>query len=354
MNAILVSKIKRSNFSVTIIVGIVVMMGMCPARALGDKYAGAFLKIGMGVREMSLGGSLIANPGTASAVYWNPAALAMNPELSGEFMHTEEFAGVLNLDYVALALPGSADWSYGFGFFRSGVDGIPDTRSALIDENGNGELDPGERLDFGKIGTFGASENALFFAMARPMNSRLNIGGTVKTLYKSLGITNAWGIGFDLAAQYQLLPELYLGAILRDATTTFLYYPDGDNEFIVPSLQLGAAYSLSPAFLPVVFRPSFGLDINMEGETNQSDLNLGFISAGVRLGLEMQIKEHILLRIGRDNMGSAHLGFGLNTPLGRLDYGLALGGSYAELGQSHRIGLTLHFAELGRYMKEYL
>jgi len=330
------------------------MMGMCPARALGDKYAGAFLKIGMGVREMSLGGSLIANPGTASAVYWNPAALAMNPELSGEFMHTEEFAGVLNLDYVALALPGSADWSYGFGFFRSGVDGIPDTRSALIDENGNGELDPGERLDFGKIGTFGASENALFFAMARPMNSRLNIGGTVKTLYKSLGITNAWGIGFDLAAQYQLLPELYLGAILRDATTTFLYYPDGDNEFIVPSLQLGAAYSLSPAFLPVVFRPSFGLDINMEGETNQSDLNLGFISAGVRLGLEMQIKEHILLRIGRDNMGSAHLGFGLNTPLGRLDYGLALGGSYAELGQSHRIGLTLHFAELGRYMKEYL
>jgi len=354
MNAILVSKIKRSNFSVTIIVGIVVMMGMSPARALGDKYAGEFLKIGMGVREMSLGGSLIANPGTASAVYWNPAALAMNPELSGEFMHTEEFAGVLNLDYVALALPGSADWSYGFGFFRSGVDGIPDTRSALIDENGNGELDPGERLDFGKIGTFGASENALFFAMARPMNSRLNIGGTVKTLYKSLGITNAWGIGFDLAAQYQLLPELYLGAILRDATTTFLYYPDGDNEFIVPSLQLGAAYSLSPAFLPVVFRPSFGLDINMEGETNQSDLNLGFISAGVRLGLEMQIKEHILLRIGRDNMGSAHLGFGLKTPVGSLDYGLALGGSYVELGQSHRIGLTLHFAELGRYMKEYL
>jgi len=330
------------------------MMGMSPARALGDKYAGEFLKIGMGVREMSLGASLIATPGTASPVYWNPAALAMNPELSGEFMHTEEFAGVLNLDYVALALPGSADWSSGFGFFRSGVDGIPDTRSALIDENGNGELDPGERLDFGKIGTFGASENALFFAMARPMNSRLNIGGTVKTLYKSLGITNAWGIGFDLAAQYQLLPELYLGAILRDATTTFLYYPDGDNEFIVPSLQLGAAYSLSPAFLPVVFRPSFGLDINMEGETNQSDLNLGFISAGVRLGLEMQIKEHILLRIGRDNMGSAHLGFGLNTPLGRLDYGLALGGSYAELGQSHRIGLTLHFAELGRYMKEYL
>ncbi len=348
------SPIDKFTFSTFFLVSLMLMFSPSPALALGDKYAGEFLKIGMGVREMSLGGSVIANPGGASAVYWNPAALAANPLLSGEFMHTEEFAGVLNLDYVALALPGLADWSYGFGFFRSGVDGIPDTRSALIDENGNGELDPGERLDFGKIGTFGASENALFFAMARQMNSRLNIGGTVKTLYKSLGVTNAWGVGFDLATQYQLFPDFLLGVILRDATTTFLYYPDGNNEFIAPSLQLGAAYSLSPVFLPVIFRPSFGLDINLEGETNQSDLNLGFISAGVRLGMEMQIKEHIMLRIGRDNLGSAHLGFGLKTPVGSLDYGLALSGSYAELGQSHRVGLTLHFVELGNYLKKYL
>ncbi|MBU0712745.1 hypothetical protein KJ762_04885 [bacterium] len=346
--------INKFTVSSGFLAGLIVVISLSPALALGDKYAGEFLKIGMGVREMSLGGSVVAAAQNASAVYWNPAALAAKPVLSGEFMHTEEFAGVLNLDYVALALPGSADWSYGFGFFRSGVDGIPDTRSALIDENGNGELDPGERLNFGKIGTFGASENALFFAMARPMNARLNIGGTIKTLYKSLGISNAWGVGFDLAAQFQLLPDLFLGAILRDVTTTFLYYPDGDNEFIAPSLQLGAAYSISPVFLPVIFRPSLGLDINLEGETNQSDLNLGFISAGVRLGLEMQVKEHIMLRIGRDNLGSTHVGFGLNTPIGSIDYGLAMGGSYAELGQSHRIGLTLHFAELGRYVKEYL
>ena len=330
----------------------IVVLTISPA--LGDKYAGEFLKIGMGVREMSLGGSVIAAPDGASAVYWNPAALANNGTLSGELMHTEEFAGVLNLDYVSVAFPGPVDWSYGFSFFRSGVDGIPDTRSALIDENGNGELDPGERLDFGKIGTFGASENALLFAMARQINARLNVGGTVKTLYKSLGTTNAWGLGFDLAAQYQLLPNLFLGAILRDVTTTFLYYPDGYNEFIVPSLQLGSAYSISPSFLPVIFRPSVGLDITMEGKTNQSDLNPGFISSGFRLGLEMQIKEHIMLRIGRDNLGSTQVGFGLRTALGSIDYGLAMGGSYSELGQSHRIGLTLHFAELSRFMIEYL
>ncbi len=324
------------------------------AFALGDKYAGEFLKIGMGVREMSLGGSVVAAPRAASAIYWNPAALAGNQILSGEFMHTEEFAGVLNLDYASLAIPGTGDISYGVSFFRSGVDGIPDTRSALIDENGNGKLDPGERLDFGKIGSFGASENAFMFAMAKPINARLHVGGTVKTIYKSLGTTDAFGIGFDLSALYELLPSLYLGAIVRDVTTTFLYYPDGDNEFIAPSIQLGSAYTFAPSFMPIVLRPSIGLDMTLEGETNQSDLNLGFISSGLRAGLELQVKKYIMLRIGRDNLGSAHVGFGLSTSLGSIDYGLAMGGSYAELGQSHRIGLTLHFVELGNYLKKFL
>lgn len=325
-----------------------------PVQALGDKYAGEFLKIGMGVREMSLGGASLAMPQSTAAVYWNPATLADARSISGEFMHTEEFAGVLNLDYISLVLPGSGEWSYGLSFFRSGVDGIPDTRSALIDENGNGELDPGERLDFGKIGTFGASENALFFAMGRQLKPALNVGGTVKALYKNLGTTAAFGIGFDLAVQYRVLENLWLGAIVRDATTTFLYYPDGDNELIVPSIQLGTAYQIAPNFMPVVLRPFVGMDILLEGETNQSDWNPGFVSSGFRLGMELQIKEHILLRLGRDNLGSAHLGLGLNTILGSIDYSLAMGGSYAELGQSHRIGLTLHFDELGRFVMENL
>lgn len=347
-------KIHRRQIFSILILGMIISLTSLPVQALGDKYAGEFLKIGVGVREMSLGGASLAAPLSTAAVYWNPASLADARSMTGEFMHTEEFAGVLNLDYIAIALPGSADWNYGMAFFRSGVDGIPDTRSALIDENDNGELDAGERLDFGKIGTFGASENALFFAMARRMNPKLNIGGSVKTLYKNLGTADGFGIGFDMALQYRVMENLYLGVILRDATTTFLYYPDGDNEFIAPSIQLGAATTYAPSFLPLVLRLSLAIDVETEGETHQSLLNLGFISSALRAGLEMQIKEHILLRIGRDDLGNTQIGLGLQTLLGRLDYGLAMGGSYAELGSSHRIGLTLHFAELGRFVREYL
>ncbi|HCL00517.1 MAG TPA: hypothetical protein DHW42_10500 [Candidatus Marinimicrobia bacterium] len=335
-------------------IALLVCMITTSAFAFGDKYAGEFLKIGMGVREMSLGGAAVASPQAVAAVYWNPAFLVENSVLSGQFMHTEEFGGVLNLDYVSLAFPGHSGYAYGVSYFRLGVDDIPDTRSALIDDNGNGQLDSGERLDFGKIGKFGASENALLLAMARPINSKLCIGGNFKILSKSLGSTDAWGFGFNLSALYRLLPSLQVGAIVRDVTTTFLYYPDGDNEFILPSVQLGGVYTFAPSAIPIVFRPSAGLDMIFEGETNQSDLSLGFTSSGFRLGLEIQVKKFILLRAGRDNLGCMHVGFGLETMLGAIDYGLAMGGSYTELGQSHRVGITLHFVELGKSLKRYL
>jgi len=301
---------KYINLSKLIQIALLICVITTSASAFGDKYAGEFLKIGMGVREMSLGGSVVAAPRAAAAVYWNPAYLVKNSVLSGQFMHTEEFGGVLNLDYVSLAFPSRSEYAYGISFFRLGVDNIPDTRSALIDDNGNGQLDPGEHLDFGKIGTFGASENALFVAIARQMNPRLYLG------------------------------SLQVGAIVRDVTTTFLYYPDGDNEFIPPSVQLGGVYTFALSAIPIVFRPSVGLDMIFEGRTNQSDLSLGFISSGFRLGLELQVKKFILLRTGRDNLGNMHVGFGLETMLGAIDYGL--------------VGITLHFVELGKYLKKYL
>ena len=161
-------------------------------------------------------------------------------------------------------------------------------------------------------------------------------------------------MGFDLGALYELLPGLTVGGVLRDVTTTFLYYPDGRNEFILPSLQLGSSCSWAPRIVPLIIRPSLGWDLAFEGKTNQADFNLGFISSGFRAGLELQIKRALLLRAGRDNLGSLHVGLGLETAVGSLDYALAMGGSYAELGQSQRVGLTLYFRELGKAVKKYL
>ena len=330
------------------------LFGTTSSFAFGNKYAGEFLKIGVGVREMSLGGAVVASPRSVSAQYWNPAVLYKNTVFSGQFMHTEEFAGTLNLDHISVAIPAKGNYAYGLGFFRLGVNDIPDTRGALIDNNGNGKLDPGERLNFGKIGTFGASENALFISVAKQINQKFFIGATTKHLYKSLGTTAAWGVGFDVATIYNISPQLVLGASLNDITTTFLFWKDGEKEVILPTLRFGTAWKAALPSIPIWFQPLGGLDISFEGKQHSTDLNLGSISGRVHLGLEIHIKDQIALRCGRDDLGSFHIGFGLDTSIGSIDYGFAMGGTYQLLGQSHRIGVTLHFAELAKGLKRWL
>ncbi|MFH1213596.1 MAG: hypothetical protein V1681_05885, partial [Candidatus Neomarinimicrobiota bacterium] len=278
------------------------------------------------------------------------------------------------IDHFSLALPGKNEYSFGGGFFRIGVDDIADTRDALLDlgkdglgpgddgytgpdadgTEGNGKLDPGERLDYGKFGTFGASENAAFFSVARQIRPKLQAGGTLKTIYRSLGDDKAYGVGFDLGALYQLTPHINLAAVFNDVTTTFIYWNDGTYEIVTPSLRLGGAAQYTLKKLPLKINPLIGMDILFEGEENSADFVLGGMVVRARLGLEVIYKDVLALRAGRDDLGNPQVGLGIETVIGSFDYGLGLGGAYTELGLSHRIALTLHFAELGRAVKRYL
>ena len=345
------------------------MMGTASFSALfgmDTKYSGEFLKIGLGVRELSLGGAMISCPQAVSAVYWNPAALVENTKTSGQFIHSEEFAGVLNFDQISLAAPAHKGFAYGLGFFRLSVDDIPDTRSALIDAGtdglspgdpdyqspdedrteGNGKLDPGERLNFGKIGSFGANENALLVSIAKRKNDKLLIGATFKQIYKSLGTADAYGIGLDVAAIYRPKINWTIGASLSDATTTFLFWNDGVKETTLPTLRIGTAYNLRMAKIPLRIQPALSLDLGIDGDQHQTDFQVGKLSGRFRAGIEAEVKERICLRFGRDDLGVTHIGLGLNLSIGSIDYGLAMGQAHSELGLSHRIGIVIHFANM--------
>jgi hypothetical protein len=70
--------------------------------------------------------------------------------------------------------------------------------------------------------------------------------------------------------------------------------------------------------------------------------------------MELIYKDVLAIRAGRDDLGNPQVGLGLSTAVGSFDYGLGLGGSYTEFGSSHRVALTLHFAELQRAVRRYL
>lgn len=339
-----------------------------------DKYAGEFLKYGSSVREMSLGGAMLAAPTGVAAAYWNAAALASNQRLAVQLMHAEEFAGILQFDQVAVAFPATESRSWGGCYLRLSVADIPDTRRALLDlgtdglgpgdanypgpdpdgTEGNGRLDRGERLDLGKIKTFGVSQSALLLSTSRQISPRLAVGLTWKQVFQSLYTDQAYGLGFDLAAGYQISSRLCAALVLNDITTTFIFWRKGRRELIAPAMRLGLVYADR---LGTTWQWRIGLasDWLFEGETEAADLHLGKI--GVvrgRLGAEMVYENLVAFRVGRDDLGAFQLGVGLQSDVANLDYGFAFGSSFSTLGNSHRLALILYPKELAAAIKRHI
>lgn len=320
--------------------------------AFGIKYGNEFLKFGTGVRENSLGGAVISNSQPVVSAYWNPALLsrAADPEI--QIMHTEEFAGVVNNDHVFVTLPGQRDFKFSAGFFRTGVDNIPATENSLVEYGTqNGRLDADDRIDYEKISYFNASESAFFLAGSKPVYNNLSMGATFKTIHKNLYEKYAWGVGLDLGLFYEPFEGLMAGAVARNITTTFLYWNDGEKEIVKPTLALGTSYNLLITPLKLKITPLAGLDLNFTGKQYNTDLNIQSMNLRFRGGVEFEYREIFAIRTGQDDLGGIHLGCGLNTKYGNLDYGFAMGAGYSDLGNSHRVAITFKINSLQQLIK---
>ncbi|MCJ7554966.1 MAG: hypothetical protein MUO34_13900, partial [Ignavibacteriaceae bacterium] len=111
------------------------------AQTVIGKYAGEFMALGVGGRALGMGGAFVAVANDVTAGYYNPSGLANINYPQIILMHSEQFGNLVNYDYGAVAIPYGTDMSFGLSIMRLGVDGIPDTRNALMDTNNDGIVD---------------------------------------------------------------------------------------------------------------------------------------------------------------------------------------------------------------------
>jgi len=315
------------------------------------KYAGEFLSAGVGGRSAALGGAGTGFTNDVTAGYFNPSSLSLISYPQIAILHESRFAGQINYDYLAGALPLDSRQTLGISAIRLGLDGIKDSREALIDRNGNGRLDEDDRIDESKIKLGGASDWAIYGSYARKIDDKLAVGGSVKMLYKTVLEHSAWGLGVDLSASYRPLENLSLGATLADATKSLLTWDTGNQEFIVPTLRLGAAYkyqiSDNHSIMPVIdgaFR--------FEGRHEATMVDLGFASLDVQGGLEYSYKDRVYLRGGYSDLKQITVGAGVKLPKLNIDYAFTKQNSDLEsFGATHRISLMLTLEE-PKYVRE--
>lgn len=307
------------------------------------KYSGEFLAIGVGGRALGLGSAFVAIASDVSAGYWNPAGLSRLDYPQAMLMHDERFAGLVNYNYGAVAIPYKTDMTFGLSVIRLGVDGIPDTRNALIDLNGNLKLDGDEQLDYNKITEFNYADWAFLFSFAKRYSENLSYGANLKIIKRDIAEYGAWGIGFDLGLIYLPVENLSLGANLQDVTTTIVVWDNGTTQLISPTLKIGAAYQFR--ILNGVLTPAFDTDIRFENRRFASILNLGPVSFDFHSGLEYTYDNLISVRLGYNDVKQFTFGAGIVLPKLNIDYSFVKFDREGELGNTHRISLMLTLQE---------
>jgi hypothetical protein len=316
------------------------------AQTVFGKYAGEFMAIGVGSRPLGMGGAFVGVADDVTAGYYNPAGLAnLNyPQIS--LMHSEQFGDLVNYDYGAVAIPFGADMSFGLSIMRLGVDGIPDTRNALIDGQ-TGEIindinNIYARLDYSRITEFSNQDWAFYLTFAKRQSENFYWGANIKIIRRDIAEFGATGIGFDVGAFYMPIENLTVGANFQDVTTTLIAWDTGRNELVSPTLKLGSAYKIT-GFLGGYIMPVLDFDIRFENRRFASQFNLGPVSFDVRAGLEVDISDLVYIRGGYSDVKQFTVGAGVKLPKLNIDYSFARfsASEIDRLPDSHRISLIL-------------
>lgn len=312
-----------------------------------SKYAGEFMALGVGGRALGMGGAFVAVANDVTSGYYNPAGLAnLNyPQIA--LMHSEQFGNLVNYDYGAIAIPYDKDMSFGLSVMRLGVDGIPDTRNALYDANGDGIIDiKDDRLDYSRITEFSNQDWAFYLTFAKRQTDNFYWGVNAKIIRRDLAEYSATGIGFDVGAFYMPFDNLFLGANLQDATTTLIAWSTGRNELVSPTLKVGGAYKFVE-ILGGYIMPALDFDIRFENRRFASNFNIGPVSFDMHAGFEYNFKNVVSVRAGYNDVKQFTIGAGVKLPKLNIDYSFARFSSSEidRLPDTHRISLMLTLEE---------
>jgi hypothetical protein len=313
------------------------------------KYAGEFMAIGVGGRPLGMGGAFTAVANDITSAYYNPAGLAnLNyPQIS--LMHDERYGNLVNYDYAAVAIPYQEDVTFAITITRLGIDGIPDTRGALVDRTtGQVIYDiyyPSANIDPTKVKEFNNQDWAFYLSYAKRHSDKFYYGANVKIIRRDIAEFGATGVGFDIGALYTPVNNLFLGANLQDITTTLVAWDHGYTELVSPTAKLGAAYIIEALGGKII--PAFDFDMRFENRRFASNFNLGPVSFDMHAGLEYTFANLFSLRGGYNDVKQFTMGAGVKLPKLNIDYTFARFNMSKDdrLDDTHRISLILTLEE---------
>lgn len=274
-------------------------------------YSNEFLSLGVGARALGMGNVQGALANDVTAAYWNPAGLTRIDNFQLGYMHAEWFAGIAKYDYLGLALPiADKKRALGLSILRFGVDNIPNTLNII---------EPDGSINYDNIEAFSAADYAFLLSYAQSIG-KVRIGANAKIIHRIVGsFAKSWGLGLDLAAQYDASSRLSLGLTLKDFPVTYntwgFSFTDEekqllamtDNVIPVNSVELTGQRSIlalsyrQPLGAKMNITAALDLDVTFDGKRNTL-IKTDVFSIDPHLGLEFDYNKIVFLRAGFNNV----------------------------------------------------
>ncbi len=302
-------------------------------------------------RVASLSHSTVAYPIKSSGISLvNPALSSVYNEKIG-LTHQSRIAGMVNSELISFNKSISDSSWANFALLYEGVNGIPDTRNALLDwgndgvfgtfdpgEN-NGILDQGERLDANKISYFSQNQIGLFGAISKPYKSwRLGIG--MKLLFHTLDDHYAIGTGINFGVFRSFNNGTSVGAVLYDAPSSGVLWNNGDIELTPSSFSFGLYHPFFIEKYQIDINPVFRVDILMRQRTIDSR-QIFIIPYEISGGIETIYKRKIFTRVGVYPSGTIATGLGIFWEDITIDYAYLIDNSFSGIDKNHLITFSI-------------
>ncbi|MBS1518953.1 MAG: type IX secretion system protein PorQ [Bacteroidetes bacterium] len=286
-----------------------------------------FLRLDVGARASSLGGSFVSNTGDINSIFYNPAALST-------IKNTQASVGF----YKYLLDINSGNIAYGqrykdAGYFGGSVRYFNYGSFEKFDEQSN------------PLGTFSANDLALSVGYSNMIRPNFYYGANLKYIYSQIDDYNSSAVAVDFGLLYVIPSTMWnFGVSVLNAGTQISKY-NSEKEDLPLDVRVGVSKRLE--HLPVRIHFEFN-DLTAKSD----DFLKKFKNLSV--GGEFDFNEYINFRVGYNNAqrqdlktGSSLGIAGFSTGIGikflenyTFDYGF---NSLGNIGSTHKIdiGFTL-------------
>jgi hypothetical protein len=207
----------------------------------------AFLKVGVGARQVGIGSAATTIKGDPNMIFWNPAGIVLSDEkLAVSFTYNRWIADI-NQVAVGAVYNFKGIGNIGVGIISFGLSGISADRDLLPPDLAYLQIDQQTSA------TYSFRDFALILSYARNVTDLLSLGFNLKYLNERIDDLSANAFAIDLGANYKITDFWNIGARLSNLGSDIKYYDIASPIPLSFSIGTSLFYTFQKSFTGRLF-----------------------------------------------------------------------------------------------------